>query len=43
MINKMQLISVAFREVNSIKSAYSTGIEDRISIRFAKTHLCEQV
>ena len=31
----MQLITV-FGDVNSIKSAYSAGIEDRIYIRFAK-------
>jgi len=43
MINKIQLISVAFGDVHFIKSAYSAGIEDRIYIRFAKTHLCDQV
>jgi len=30
MINKMQLISVAFGGVQSIKSAYNAGVEDRI-------------
>ena len=39
MINRS--ISVAFSDVHSIKSAYSAGIEDRIYIRFAKTHLCD--
>jgi len=43
MINKMQLIFVAFGDVNSMKSAYSAGIEDQIYIRFAETHLCGQV
>jgi len=43
MINKMQLISVAFGGMQSIKSAYNAGVEDRIYIRFAKTHLCGQV
>jgi len=32
----LQLISVAFGDVHSIKSAYSMGIEDRIYICFAK-------
>jgi len=34
MINKMQFISVAFGGVQSIKSAYNAGVEDRIYIRF---------
>ncbi len=42
-MNKMQRFSVAFINVNSVKFAYSTGIEDQIYIRFAKTHLCGQV
>ena len=41
--HKIQLIFVAFSDVNSIKSAYSAGIKDRIYIRFAETHLCGQV
>jgi len=44
MINEMQLISVAFGGVQSNKSAYNAGGEDRIYIRFAKTcFLCGQV
>jgi len=43
MINKMQLISVAFGGVQFIKSAYNAGVKDRIYIRYAKAHLCGQV
>ncbi len=42
-MNKMQLISIAFIDVNAMKFAYGTGIEERIYIRFAKTHLYGQV
>ncbi len=42
-MNKMQHISIAFIDVNSVKFAYGAGIEERIYIRFAKTHLCGQV
>ncbi len=38
-LNKIQRISIAFIDVNSVKFAYGTGIEERIYIRFAKTHL----
>ncbi len=38
----MQHISIAFIDVNSIKFAYGVGIEERIYIRFAKTHSCGQ-
>ncbi len=41
-MNKMQSISIAFIDVNSVKFAYSAGIEERTYIRFAKTHLCGQ-
>jgi len=30
-------------DVHLIKSVYNAGIEDRIYIHFAKTHLCDQV
>lgn len=36
MINKMQLISVAFADVNPVKFAYSAGTEDRIYGLFAE-------
>ncbi len=42
-MNKMQRISIAFIDVNSVKFAYGAGIEERIYIRFSKTHLCGQV
>ncbi len=42
-INKMQRLCTAFIDVNSIKFAYGAGIEERIYIHFAKTHLCGQV
>ncbi len=42
-MTKMQRISIAFIDVNSIKCAYGAGIEERIYIRFGKTHLCGQV
>ncbi len=42
-MNKMQRISIVFIDVNYVKFAYSAGIEERIYIRFAKTHLCGQV
>ncbi len=42
-MNKMQCLSVAFIDINSIKFEYSAGTEDQIYIRFAKTHLCGQV
>ncbi len=42
-MNKMQRISIAFIDVNSVKFAYGAGIEERIYICFAKTHLCGQV
>ncbi len=41
-MNKMQRISIAFIDVNSVKFAYGAGIEERIYIRFAKTHLYGQ-
>ncbi len=40
---KMLRISTAFIYVNSVKFAYGAGMEQRIYIRFAKTHLCGQV
>ncbi len=39
----MQRLSFDFVDVNAVKFKYSAGIEDRIYIRFAKTHLCGQV
>ncbi len=42
-LNKIQCISIAFIDVNSVKFAYSAGIEERIYIRFVKTHLYGQV
>ncbi len=42
-MNKMQRLCIAFIDVNSVKFAYSAGIEEQIYIRFAKTHLCGQV
>ncbi len=39
-MKKMQRLSGAFVDVNSVKFAYSMGIEDQIYICFAKTHLC---
>ncbi len=42
-MNKIQRISIAFFDVNSVKFAYSAGIEERIYIRFVTTHLCGQV
>ncbi len=42
-MNKMQRISISFIDVNSVKFAYGVGIEKRIYIRFAKTHVCGQV
>ncbi len=42
-MNKMQGISVAFVDVNSFKFAHSAGIEDRIYIRFAETHLWKRL
>ncbi len=36
-MNKMQCISIAFIDVNSVKFAYGVGIEERIYIDFAKT------
>jgi len=36
---KMQLICVAFVDLNSIDFAYSMGIECQIYVRFAETHL----
>ncbi len=32
-----------FVDLNLVKFKYSMGIEDRIYIRFVKTHLCGQV
>ncbi len=32
-----------FIDTNFLKLKYSAGIEDRIYIRFAMTHLCDQV
>ncbi len=37
LMNKMQCISIAFIDVNSVKFAYGVGIEERIYIDFAKT------
>ncbi len=42
-MNKMQRISIAFIDMNSVKFAYGAGIKERIYICFAKTHLCGQV
>ncbi len=42
-MNKIQRISIDFIDVNSVKSAYCGGIEERIYIRFVKAHLCGQV
>ncbi len=42
-MNKMQHISIAFIDVNSVKFAYGAGIKERIYIRFAKTDLCGKV
>ncbi len=42
-MNKMECISIVFIDVNSVKFAYGLGIEERIYIHFAKTHLCGQV
>ncbi len=42
-MNKTQRLCIAFIDVNSVKFPYSAGIEERIYIRFAKTHLCGQV
>ncbi len=42
-MNKMQQKPIAFIDVNSVKFAYGTGLEEQIYIRFAKTHLCGQV
>ncbi len=42
-MNKMQRISIAFIDVNSIKFAYGAGIEEQIYIRFAKSRVCGQV
>ncbi len=42
-MNKMQSISIAFIDMNSVKFAYGMGIKERIYIHFAKTHLCGQV
>jgi len=39
----MQCISVAFVEVNSVKFAYSAGIEDQIYNNFAETLMCLSV
>ncbi len=39
----MQRLSFDFVDVNAVKFKYSAGIEDRIYIRFAKSHLCGQV
>ncbi len=39
----MLRISIAFINMNSVKFAYGVGIEERIYIRFVKTHLCGQV
>ncbi len=38
-MNKMQCISVVFVDENSVKLAYSAGIEDRIYIPFAETFM----
>ncbi len=38
-MNKIQHLFVAFVNVNSVKFAYSAGIEHQIYIHFAKTHL----
>ncbi len=35
-MNKMQRLCIAFIDVNSVKFAYSVGIEERIYICFAK-------
>jgi len=43
MINKIQIITVAFGDVNSVKSAYSALFEDQIYIRCVETYLCDQV
>ncbi len=42
-MNKNGSISIGFIDVNSIRFAYGMEIEERIHIRFAKTHLCGQV
>ncbi len=42
-MNKMQRISIALIDVNSVKLAYGAGIEEWIYIRFAKTHIFGQV
>ncbi len=44
-MNKNGRISIAFIDVNSISLTFAYGmeIEERIHIRFAKTHLCGQV
>ncbi len=42
-MSKMQRISIAFIDVISDKFAYGVGIEEKIYIRFAKTHLCGEV
>ncbi len=39
----MQRLSFDFVDVNFVKFKYGAGIEDRIYIRFATTHLCGQV
>ncbi len=39
----MQHICIAFVDMNSVKLAYCTGIEERIYICFAKSRLCGQV
>ncbi len=41
-INKMQRLSFDFVDVNFVKFKYSMGIEDRIYICFAMTHLSGQ-
>ncbi len=42
-MNKMQRLCIAFIDVNSIKFAYSAGIEERIYICFAKTFMWPSV
>ncbi len=42
-MNQMQRISIAFIDVNSVECAHGAGIEERIYIRIAKTHLCLSV
>ncbi len=42
-LNKMQCISIAFIDVNSVQFAYRAGIKEWIYIRFAKTFMWPSV